>query len=207
MPAITSSAVRTQLRGFTVAPRLLRASLARRAAALTALLVGLLALTLRAAPVLAGETPSVGHPAPALVARQFDGQIVDLAAQRGHVVVLNFWASWCSPCREEMPQLDALAREFHDQGLVVMGLSADDRHDRADALKAARGLGYLLGMLSEASRNDFGVPHALPLTYVIDADGAIVAVLRANQGQASGVSLRAAVRAALAGSTHAGASI
>ena len=164
---------------------------------LALLLAGLLALTSEQQPALAAEAPAVGHNAPALVARQFDGQVVDLAAQRGHVVLLNFWASWCGPCREEMPLLDALAHEFHDRGLIVIGLSADDRHDRAEALKAAQALSYPLGMLSDATRNEFGSPRSLPLSFVIDREGVIRTVLSANRGPVSAEALRAAVTALL----------
>jgi len=145
----------------------------------------------------AAAAPEVGKPAPALVARRFDGASVDLAALRGQIVVLNFWASWCGPCREEMPALDALSREFRDQGVVVVGLSANDRHDRRDALKAAQGVSYAVGMLGEAARNDFGEPHMLPLTYLIDREGVIRSVLSANRGASSAAALREAVQALL----------
>jgi peroxiredoxin len=158
-----------------------------------ALLAGRLALQ----SAVAGAVPAIGQPAPALIARQFDGQTIDLAALRGHVVVLNFWASWCAPCRAEMPALDALAREFQGRGVMLIGLSADDPHDRRDALKAAKALSYSLGMLSEAQRNDFGAPRSLPLTYVIGADGVIRTVLSANRGTVSAATLRAAVIALL----------
>jgi thiol-disulfide isomerase/thioredoxin len=159
----------------------------------------LLALALGTGMASAGEAPAVGQAAPALIARLFDGQVLDLASLRGKVVVLNFWASWCVPCRDEMPLLDALGREFRDQGLVVVGLSADDRHDRADALKSARKLGYALGLLSEATRNEFGVPRTLPLTYIIDREGVIRTVLSANRGAISAAALREAVVALLSG--------
>ena len=170
MPAITS--------------RLLRASAA------------LLALAL-AAEVCASTGPAEGTPAPALVGRSFQGEPFDLSAMRGKVVVLNFWASWCGPCRSEMPLLEALQRDYRERGVVVLGLSADDRHDRKDALKAAQGVSYMTGMLGEASSNGFGAPQVLPLTYVIDRAGSVAAVLRANRGPLSAGQLRAAVELAL----------
>jgi thiol-disulfide isomerase/thioredoxin len=146
-----------------------------------------------AAPVRAADAVVVGAAAPALVAQSFDNRPIDLAALRGRVVVLNFWASWCGPCRGEMPMLDALAREYRARGVVVVGMSADDRHDRKDAQRAAQAVGYLTGMLTEARVNDFGEPRVLPLTYIIAPSGVVAAVLRANQGPLSERELRAVV--------------
>jgi thiol-disulfide isomerase/thioredoxin len=145
----------------------------------------------------AAAAPSVDQPAPSLVARSFSGETFDLSALRGKVVVLNFWASWCGPCRAEMPLLEALQREYRDRGVVVAGLSADDRHDRKDALQAARAVNYFTGLLSEAQLNGFGQPQALPLTYIIGRNGLLTAVLSANRGPLSAAQLRAAIEAGL----------
>jgi cytochrome c biogenesis protein CcmG/thiol:disulfide interchange protein DsbE len=147
--------------------------------------------------VWAGSTPAEGMPAPALVGRSFAGEAFDLGGLRGKVVVLNFWASWCGPCRSEMPLLDALQRDYRDRGVVVLGLSADDRHDRKEALTASQGVAYLTGMLTDCSSNGFGAPQVLPLTYIIDRKGTVSAVLRANRGALSAGELRAAVDHAL----------
>ena len=151
-----------------------------------ALLAGLFTLTMGVERVQAADAAAVGRPAPALIRRQFDGQPLDLAGLRGHVVLLNFRASWCGPCRSEMPLLDALSREYRDRGVVVVGLSADDPHDRNDAVKAAAGVHYLTGLLAEAPLNGFGSPQVLPLTSIIGPAGTLGA------GQ-----LRAAVEAQL----------
>jgi thiol-disulfide isomerase/thioredoxin len=151
-----------------------------------------------AAGARAEGPPAVGQAAPPLVARSFTGATLDLAALRGQVVVLNFWASWCVPCREEMPLLDALSNEYRDRGVVVAGLSADDRHDRKDAAAAARSVSYFTGLLGEATSNGFGTPSVLPLTYVVTGAGVVSAVLSANRGALSAAQLRSAVDAALA---------
>jgi len=142
------------------------------------------------------SAPTLGQPAPALIAQSFKGEKFDLSALHGKVVVVNFWASWCEPCRTEMPLLETLAREYGDR-VVVVGLSADDPHDRKDALAAAQRVSYITGLLSEARTNGFGSPQALPLTYIIDPAGTISAILQANQGAVSADRLRAAVAAAL----------
>ena len=145
---------------------------------------------------LGGGPPSQGQVAPALLARSFSGEPIDLSSLRGKVVVLNFWASWCVPCRAEMPLLETLYREGREQGVTVIGLSSDDRHDRAAAVKAAGAVSYPVGLLSEAPVNGFGVPQVLPLTYILDAAGKVSAVLLANRGPISAEQLRAAVSAA-----------
>jgi thiol-disulfide isomerase/thioredoxin len=151
-----------------------------------------------ALPALAGGPPGVGDPMPPLVGRSFAGEAFDIANWRGQVIVLNFWASWCEPCRAEMPALDALQRDYRDAGVVVIGLSADDRHDRGDALQASKVVGYTTGMLAETTANGFGPPQMLPLTYVIDRAGVVSAVLRANRGALDVGQLRSAVDRALA---------
>ena len=144
----------------------------------------------------ASGPPAAGQAAPALKVPSFGGAPIDLNAMHGKVVVLNFWASWCEPCRHEMPLLESLSHDYGDR-VVVVGLSADDRHDRKDAETAAQTVSYPTGLLAEAQSNGFGMPSVLPLTYVIDATGRVNAVLRANQGALTDTQLRSAVDAAL----------
>jgi thiol-disulfide isomerase/thioredoxin len=147
---------------------------------------------------LAGASgpPAAGQAAPVLSVPSFGGALIDLNAMHGKVVVLNFWASWCEPCRHEMPLLESLSHDYRDR-VVVLGLSADDRHDRKEAVSAAQTVSYPTGLLAEAQSNGFGMPSVLPLTYVIDATGRVNAVLRANQGALTDAQLRSAVDAAL----------
>ena len=67
--------------------------------------------------------------APALVATALDGQTFDLAKLRGKVVLVNFWATWCAPCRKEMPTLDAFYRRYRAQGFEMIGVSVDFARD------------------------------------------------------------------------------
>jgi thiol-disulfide isomerase/thioredoxin len=66
-----------------------------------------------------------GDPVPAYAAPNLNGDTVALATLRGQAVVLNVWATWCAPCREEMPELQALHERFHGRGLRVLGVSID----------------------------------------------------------------------------------
>jgi len=131
------------------------------------------AATLIFAASLALASASVGSPAPPLVVETLKGDSFDLATLRGKVVIVNFWATWCPPCREEMPALSALYRRYHAQGLEMIGLSADRHRDRGDVIKVMPSLTYPVGMLEDAKDNGFNTPSALPLTFVIDRAGIV----------------------------------
>ena len=135
----------------------------------------------------------VGQPAPSLVVQELDGQKFDLSAAHGQVVVVSFWATWCPPCRKEMPVLDALYRRYHGQGLEMIGLSADRPHDRSEVIKVMQSFSYPAAMLDDAKVNDFGTPSALPTTIVIDGHGIVRAELTPDQMGVTEKSLAAAV--------------
>lgn len=134
-------------------------------------LVVIAALAIGGPRVLANAT--LGQPAPALVIEQLNGDTFDLASQRGKVIIVNFWATWCPPCRKEMPALDAFYRRYHAQGLEMIGLSADRPHERAEVVKVMQSFSYPAAMLDDAKSDGFGDPSALPVTYVVDAQGVI----------------------------------
>jgi cytochrome c biogenesis protein CcmG, thiol:disulfide interchange protein DsbE len=142
---------------------------------------------------LACAATAIGQPAPSLVVQELDGQTFDLGAVRGKVVIVSFWATWCPPCRAEMPVLDAFYRRYHGQGLEMIGLSADRPHDRSDVSKVMQSFSYPAAMLDDAKVNDFGTPSALPMTVVIDGQGMIRAQLTPDQTAVTEKSLSAAV--------------
>ena len=150
----------------------------------------LAAAMLAAAPsVLLAASPAVGHPAPSLIVPQLDGHEFDLARLRGKVVLVNVWATWCSPCRAEMPTLNAFYRRYHSRGLVLLGLSIDEAPDTAQVRQVMRQFSYPGALANAAHVNGFGEPIAVPITYVIDARGVIRAQLQAEGP--SGVSTQA----------------
>jgi thiol-disulfide isomerase/thioredoxin len=90
-----------------------------------ALMLALLALCALPGQALAAD-PVVGKPAPNAQMQTVSGQKFDLASLRGNVVVINFWATWCGPCRQELPLLDAYYRHMKDHGLVVVAATTED---------------------------------------------------------------------------------
>jgi thiol-disulfide isomerase/thioredoxin len=119
------------------------------------------------------DVAEVGEPAPAFDAPLFDGTSFDLAEhleQDGRPVVLNLWASWCDPCRDEIPDLSTWSEDNPD--ILVLGLAVDDVEDEARALAAELAPSYPLGLGDDTFRASYP-SFALPVTYVIGSDGQV----------------------------------
>lgn len=122
------------------------------------------------------QSPEEGKPAPGLEGRYLNGSPFDLQQLRGKVVVVNFWATWCPSCREEMPALDALYGKYHAQGLEVIGISIDDREDAEKVQAAMKEYHYPVALLDAVKADGFGRIWHVPMTFVVDRQG----VLRKN---------------------------
>jgi cytochrome c biogenesis protein CcmG, thiol:disulfide interchange protein DsbE len=117
--------------------------------------------------------PEIGGLAPPLIVTAFDGVTFDLAKLRGKVVLVNYWATWCAPCRKEMPKLDAFYKHYHGQGLQIIGISIDFPRDYEKARKAAQAVTYPTALVKGISADGFGIPKGVPITWIIDVDGKI----------------------------------
>ena len=146
---------------------------------LTSFCAAVLVVSIMAAPAVAGAS-AVGAAAPEVVATQIDGKTFDLEKLKGQVVVVNFWATWCPPCRAEMPVMDAFYRKHHGEGFAMIGLSQDKPRDLAQVKTVMAAFAYPAAMTDGAKINKFGIFQILPQTYVIDRTGHIRATFSAT---------------------------
>ena len=129
--------------------------------------------TVLAACLCAGVPLSTAAKPPALSVTTLDGKSFDLAAKRGHWVIVNFWATWCPPCIKEMPDISAFV-DAH-ANVAAIGLAYEDT-DKAEvaAFAKAHPVNYPLALLDVyKSPGDFEAPRGLPTTYLIAPDGEI----------------------------------
>jgi cytochrome c biogenesis protein CcmG, thiol:disulfide interchange protein DsbE len=140
---------------------------------LASTMTGAALLLLAFAPQPARAAPEIGKPAPELVVTALDGQIFDLAKLRGKVVLVNYWATWCAPCRKDMPKLDAFYRRYHDQNLEMIGISVDRDSDLPKVRKVMAKLAYPVAMLKAVTNDGFGSPAGVPITWIVDTDGKV----------------------------------
>lgn len=125
---------------------------------------------------LCGATAAtkVGDVAPDFARADLAGRQVRLADYRGKLVLLNFWATWCAPCRKEMPLFSRWQRDYGAQGLQVVGVSMDDDVRSVKQLLAQRPVQYPIVMGDAKLGEEFGGVLGLPLSFLIDAQGRIV---------------------------------
>lgn len=119
-----------------------------------------------------------GKAAPAFTLKDLSGRKVSLADYKGHPVVVNFWATWCGPCKLEMPWFQEFAAKYQPQGLEVLGLSQDDGASAQDIAKAAKHIGvtYPILMPDESVAKKYGGVDYLPETFYVDRAGKVVEV-------------------------------
>ena len=112
-------------------------------------------------------------PAPAFARTSLDHQPVDLAALRGRVVLLNFWATWCAGCKIEMPRFVQWQEKYKTDGLTIVGVSMDDGSEPVESYLRKHPVNYPVVMGDEKLGLAYGGVLGLPVTYLIDRNGMI----------------------------------
>jgi thiol-disulfide isomerase/thioredoxin len=112
-------------------------------------------------------------PAPEFKLSALDGKPLTLAALEGKVIFLNFWATWCGPCRAEIPDLIALQDRYKDR-LQIIGLNVDDEQADIQKYVEEMGINYPVAMTSNDLRIQYGGIPALPTSFVLDTEGRVV---------------------------------
>jgi len=122
--------------------------------------------------------PRSGQAAPNFRVSTTSGQQVSLENYRGRVLVLDFFATWCQPCRTSIPHLVGMNKKYGPQGLYVLGMSADEDGERAvKAFADKYRITYPIALAGESALADFGV-RSVPVMFVIDKKGRVAEVFR-----------------------------
>jgi len=112
-----------------------------------------------------------GKPAPAFNATLLDGEKLSTEATTGLVVVINFWATWCSPCRQEMPAFESYYKSHREQGLRIIAVSLDEPEDEAKVREVMRDFTFDAALNRNTQHKGYGRIWRMPLTFVIDRKG------------------------------------
>ena len=130
-------------------------------------MLGLALLICSAKPLKAAGTASV----PSIAGKSLTGVPFDLSAERGRVLVLNFWATWCLPCRAEMPSMDDYFVAHHSQGLDLIAISMDDPSKSAMVRSVAANFHFSAALARDVRIPSAYRPSQLPVTLVFGRDG------------------------------------
>jgi thiol-disulfide isomerase/thioredoxin len=127
------------------------------------------AFTTAGVPVLKRPSPIINFTVPLL-----DGKNVSLKGFKGKVVFLNFWATWCPPCRQEMPSMETLYQHFKDQGLEFLAVDIQESKDDVADFMKSYGLNFPTALDSSGGiSNKYGI-RSIPTTYIVDREGFII---------------------------------
>lgn len=112
---------------------------------------------------------------PAVSLVDLDGRRLELADLKGKVVLVDFWATWCAPCREAIPGLNRLQKLYGGKGLVVLGLSLDDNGQAVRAFRRTQAMDYRVALADPKTLSSFGKVLGLPTVFLLGKTGAVEA--------------------------------
>ena len=125
------------------------------------------------AAVPAMSAASAPTPAPDFVLDSNTGKPIKLSGYKGKVVMINFWATWCGPCRQEMPQLDRLYQKYRSSGFVLLGVNVDDDARKAGDVAAKLGITFPVLLDTDKAVSKLYDLSTMPSTVIIDRDGKV----------------------------------
>jgi cytochrome c biogenesis protein CcmG/thiol:disulfide interchange protein DsbE len=121
--------------------------------------------------------PTVGHPAPDFALATPTGDTLRLRGLRGQAVLINFWASWCGPCRSEMPEFQAAYERYRDQGFTILAVNQGEAEATATAFAQRLGLTFPIVLDHRGEASDLYGVRALPTSFFVDREGIVRAVV------------------------------
>ncbi|HEV7985170.1 MAG TPA: TlpA disulfide reductase family protein [Steroidobacteraceae bacterium] len=124
-----------------------------------------------ARPARAGNSLHLGEPAPPATLVTLDGEPISTTSLRGRVVILTFWATWCVPCREELPLLSDYAQAHAAQGLTVLAFCLDEPENLPRVRQIARSFHFPSGLLAQSNTKGYGRIWHIPVNFTIDRTG------------------------------------
>lgn len=159
------------------------------------LVLGLFAVSASAAEDAAGLE---GQAAPDVVLKTLDGKDIKLSDMKGKVVVMDFWATWCPPCRKSLPNIQKISqdKELAEKGLVVWAVNAREKEDTIKKYMDQNKFTFIVPMDPGASMQAYKV-RGIPTTVVVGRDGKVAKIFVGFGGEASEKALDAAIKTAL----------
>ncbi len=132
-----------------------------------------LALACLTAMPLGASSTLDGRHAPDFSLQSFSGETLSLSGYRGDVVMINFWATWCGPCRQEMPILDELYSRYSRAGFQLLGVNIDDEPERAKDMLRELGVSFPVVFDNRKEVSDLYSVQAMPLSVMVDREGLV----------------------------------
>jgi cytochrome c biogenesis protein CcmG, thiol:disulfide interchange protein DsbE len=148
--------------------------MAARRALLGCAALALIAIGFKFSSLALANSLQVGQPAPPAILMTLDGKRISTADLAGHVVILTFWATWCGPCRQELPLLSAYAARHSEDGLLVLGFTLDGPEDLRKVQAVAQSLSFPVGLLANSSLPGYGRIWRIPVNFTIDRQGRLI---------------------------------
>ena len=134
-----------------------------------------LPLIVLACTVFPAHAEEPARTAPAFAVRSVEGKALKLSDFKGRPVVIDFWATWCKPCRAAMPHLEVVQKRYETNGLVIMGLSVDEEEPAAVKKYVQQlGVSFRIAMADEKVLDLYGPVRSIPTTFFINRQGEVV---------------------------------